>query len=63
VGGGTCHRTKDVAQIDCIDLDRSYSGRELIDLLRARTFPPYRNAYFQEKNGRRVYLRLELDPE
>lgn len=61
-GAGTSHTTRDVTQIDCIDLDRSYTGRELIDLLRARTFPPYRNAYFQE-NGRRIFLRLELDPE
>jgi methionyl-tRNA formyltransferase len=61
-GEGTSHTTRDVAQIDRIDLDRSYTGRELIDLLRARTFPPYRNAYFQE-NGRRIFLRLELDPE
>lgn len=62
LGAGTSHTTRDVAQIDHIDLDRSYTGRELIDLLRARTFPPYRNAYFQE-NGRRIFLRLELDPE
>ncbi len=61
-GAGTSHTTRDVAPIDRIDLDRSYTGRELIDLLRARTFPPYRNVYFQE-NGRRVFLRLELDPE
>ncbi|MDR3400889.1 MAG: formyltransferase family protein [Chthoniobacter sp.] len=62
VDAGTSHVTKDVARLDCIDLERSYQGRELIDLLRARTFPPYRNTYFQE-NGRRVFLRLELDPE
>lgn len=61
---GTCHRTRDAVQLDHIDLERHYTGRELIDLLRARTFPPYRNAYFQDdKTGRRVFLRLELDPE
>lgn len=56
---GTYHRTKDVKNIDCIDLDRTYSARELIDILRARTFPPYPGAYFTHE-GRKVYLRLQL---
>jgi methionyl-tRNA formyltransferase len=55
----TFHRTRDVEKIDEIDLDRAYSARELIDLLRARTFPPYSGAYFRVGN-RKVYLRLEL---
>ncbi len=59
---GTSHTTREMAQLDCIDLERSYTGRELIDLLRSRTFPPYRNSYFLAE-GRKVYLRLELDPE
>jgi len=57
--GGSYHRTRDVERIDAIDLDRQYRARDLIDLLRARTFPPYPGAYFEE-GGRRVYLRLEL---
>lgn len=56
---GTAHRARDLAQIDRIDLDRSYRARDLIDLLRARTFPPHDGAYFEDR-GRRVYLRLEL---
>jgi len=55
----THHRTSDVETIDPIDLDRSYGARELINVLRARTFPPYAGAYFVE-NGRKVYLRLQL---
>jgi methionyl-tRNA formyltransferase len=56
---GTYHHIGDVERIDGIDLDRTYTARELIDILRARTFPPYAGAYFQ--NGKRkVYLRLEL---
>ncbi len=61
-GGGTTHRTRDVERIDRIDLDRRYTGRELIDILRARTFPPYPGAYF-ECEGRRIYLRLQLMEE
>ena len=57
--GGTYHRARDVENIDRIELDTTYTARELIDLLRARTFPPYPGAYF-EQGGRRIYLRLYL---
>jgi methionyl-tRNA formyltransferase len=56
---GTYHRTQDVEQIDHIDLDHTYKARDLIDVLRARTFPPYKGAYFVV-NGKRVYVRLQL---
>lgn len=56
---GTYHRVRDVEQIDEIDLDRTYTGRELINIIRARTFPPYPGAYFRH-NGRKVYVRLQL---
>lgn len=57
---GTYHRTRDVEAIDEIDLDRAYSARDLINILRARTFPPYKGAYFKV-NGRRVYIRVQLE--
>jgi methionyl-tRNA formyltransferase len=56
---GTSHRMKDVDAIDEIDLDATYKARDLIDILRARTFPPYAGTYFTE-NEKRVYLRLQL---
>lgn len=59
---GSFHRTRDVAGIDLIDLDQSTTAHDLINLLRARTFPPHRGAYFIE-NGRRVGLRLSLEYE
>lgn len=59
---GTFHRVRDVERIDRIDLDRLYTGRELLNILRSRTFPPYRGAYFEE-GGRRVYVRVELEDE
>lgn len=57
---GSYHRVRDVETIDRIDLSVSYKARDLINILRARTFPPYRGAYFQLQDGRRVFLRLQL---
>ena len=57
--GGTSHRVRDLASLDRIDLDRHYTARELIDLLRARTFPPHAGAYI-EVDGKRIHVRLEL---
>jgi methionyl-tRNA formyltransferase len=59
---GTCHRRTDVAAIDEIDLRCNYRAADLIDILRARTFPPYHGAYFRH-NGKKIYLRLELSEE
>jgi methionyl-tRNA formyltransferase len=59
---GTSHRTRDVELIDRIELDQSVTARELINILRARTFPPYKGAYFMDQ-GRRVGLRLQLEYE
>lgn len=56
---GSYHRKSDLATIDRIELDKSSTPRELIDRIRARSFPPYNGTYFVE-NGRRIFLRLEL---
>ena len=61
--GGITRRVKDVQKIDRIDLDASYRAGDLINILRARTFPPHKGAYIQDDAGRRIYLRLELDLE
>jgi len=52
-------RKRDVEKIDCIDLDKDYKARDLIDILRARTFPPYKGAYFVE-NGKKIFMELKL---
>jgi methionyl-tRNA formyltransferase len=56
---GTQHRVRDLATLDALDLDRTYTGREWLNLLRARTFPPHAGAWFCE-DGRRVQVRVEL---
>lgn len=56
---GTRHRVDDVEEIDEIDRDAMVRAGDLIDRIRARSFPPYPGTYFVHE-GRRVYLRLEL---
>jgi len=53
------HKKSEIAELDPIDLDASYPGRELINRLRARTFGKRGFAYFEE-NGERVYVRIDL---
>lgn len=59
---GSLHRRRDTDAIDRVDLDKTYKARDLINLLRARTFPPYQGAYFSV-DGRKVYMELKLTPE
>lgn len=59
---GTYHTSKDVNAIDEIHLEREYVARDLINVLRARTFPPYKGAYIRHR-GKKIYLRLQLLPE
>ena len=58
-GAGTTNRVEKVKQIDEIELDRKYTAKELINVLRARTFAPYPGAFFVNE-GRKIYLRIQL---
>lgn len=59
---GSTHRVSDLETLDAIDLDRDYVARDLIDLLRARTFPPHAGTYFLHE-GRKIFLELTLRDE
>jgi len=59
---GSSHRVRDLQAYVEIDMSRTYTARELIDILRAATFPPYPGAHFSE-NGKKVYMRLNLSYE
>lgn len=61
-GGGTFHRVSDVERIDRIDPNQQMRAGDLIDIIRARTFPPHKGAYL-DLPDRRIYLRLELVEE
>jgi methionyl-tRNA formyltransferase len=60
VGTRTYHTVADVSRIDEIKLDQQYSARKLLDILRARTFPPHRGAYFVE-NGRKYNVSISIE--
>jgi methionyl-tRNA formyltransferase len=45
--------------MDAIDLDDTYTARHLLNILRARTFPPYAAAYFWQ-DGKKVFVRVQL---
>ena len=53
----THHRKGDLGVIDQIHLDRHYRAADLLNLLRARTYPPYPAAYAIE-DGRRSYYHI-----
>jgi methionyl-tRNA formyltransferase len=57
---GTSHRADDLQTLDRIDLDATYRARDLINQLRARTFPPHEGAHFIDDEGRKVDVRIEL---
>lgn len=59
---GTLHAVKDFKEICQIELDKQYTARDLLNRLRALTFPPYDNAYVIV-DGEKFYLRLEVYPE
>jgi methionyl-tRNA formyltransferase len=56
---GTDHSLKATQQIDRIDLEKKIRAGELIDIIRARTFPPHNGAYFVQ-DSRKIYMRLQL---
>ncbi|MDP8266426.1 MAG: formyltransferase family protein [Candidatus Aceula meridiana] len=53
------HKKKEADFLDTVDLSRLYSGSQIINLLRARSFGKKGFAFF-EKNGKKTYLNLKL---
>jgi methionyl-tRNA formyltransferase len=58
-GEGSFHRVHDVEAIDAIDPGRAYAAGELVDIPRARTFPPH--AGVLTAGNRRIHVRVELE--
>jgi methionyl-tRNA formyltransferase len=56
---GSFHRSCELEAASRINLDLQYSGRDLLNVLRARTFPPHSGAWFVE-DGKRYEVRIEI---
>lgn len=56
---GSFHKSSELEMASRIELDKAYKARELLDLLRARTFRPHPGAWFLE-NGERYEVRVEI---
>jgi methionyl-tRNA formyltransferase len=59
---GTYHRSTEFDDLCQLDLDDEMTIGETIDLLRALTYPPYKNAYFT-KEGEKYYVEIDITPE
>lgn len=57
---GNINYKKDFEGLCQIDLDRKATYGEVIDFLRAMSFNDYKNAYFLDKNGDRIYVKVEM---
>lgn len=56
---GSLHYAKEIDAASMIDLDKSYTARELINLLRARTFPGHPACHFEE-NGKTYEISVNI---
>ncbi len=56
---GSFHRSSEIEQTSHIDLDRMYRGRDLFNLLRARTFEGYPGCWFEE-GGNRYEISVKI---
>ena len=54
---------KKMYAMDRLNLEENYQLRGLINVLRARTFDSYPGAYFFDDEGRKVFVRINLEYE
>lgn len=57
--GGSFHLARELDGASRIELDEPTSARRLLNVLRARTFPPHPGAWFEE-DGARYEVRVEI---
>jgi methionyl-tRNA formyltransferase len=59
VNQGTFHYAKEIVEASRIDLNKDYKARDLLNLIRARTFKGYPACYFYDKN-KKYEVRIEI---
>lgn len=60
---GNLNLKKDFERLRELDLDEHGSFGQFMDRLRALTHDEYRNAWFVDSSGRKVFVRVVLEPE
>lgn len=58
---GNLNYKKDFAKLCEIDLDKKVTYREAIEYLRAMSFKGYKNAYFYDEDGNKIFVEIELE--
>lgn len=56
---GSFHYSKELENASQIFLDKEYKARDLFNLLRARTFPPYNSCYFFDE-GKKYEIQIQI---
>lgn len=60
---GNVNLEKDFKELCRLDLEQTVTWKEAIDRLRAVTFQGYRNAYFYDEEGNKVFVDIHLEKE
>lgn len=60
---GNVNLKKDFNALCELDLDKTQTIGETIDLLRALTHGEYRNAFFRDEEGKKIMVSIKLEPE
>ena len=60
---GNLNSKEDYEALKFLDLNENGSFGHFLNLLRAMTHHTYKNAYFVDRHGRRIYVRVILEPE
>lgn len=58
--GFVTHYMKELDPASALDLNKSVITRDLLNLLRARTFPPHAACHFTDENGEKYEVRIEI---
>lgn len=60
---GTYHSHQDFLDLQKIDPNKELSCKQFISILRALSFPPYKNGYLVNESGKKVFLDILLSNE
>lgn len=58
---GNYNSIQDYKNMCKIDLDKKVTMKEAINFLRAMSHPPYKNSYFIDNDGNKIFVSIELE--